>query len=86
MSSVPPPGGPEQRRPLPRAAPSYAARLGSGSVSGLLGKLLCFGVVNGGTLYAVMTQLPLRAATPLLVVLVATIALDVVSSPSARCR
>jgi hypothetical protein len=48
--------------------------------------LLCFGVVNGGTLYAVMTQLPLRAATPLLVVLVATIALDVVSSPSARCR
>jgi hypothetical protein len=48
--------------------------------------LLCFGVVNGGTLYAVMTLLPLRAATPLLVVLVATIALDVVSSPSARCR
>jgi hypothetical protein len=39
---------------------------------------LLLGVVNGGTLYAVMTLLPLRAATPLLVVLVATIAMDVV--------
>jgi arabinogalactan oligomer / maltooligosaccharide transport system permease protein len=66
------------RAPRPSYADRLAERLGSGSVSGLLGKLLFLGVVNGGTLYAVMTLLPLRAWSPLLVVLVATIALDVV--------
>jgi arabinogalactan oligomer / maltooligosaccharide transport system permease protein len=73
-----PNGGSPSREPKTSYADRLADRLGSGSVIGLLGKLLFLGVVNAGTLYAVMTLLPLRAWTPLVVVVVATVALDVV--------
>jgi arabinogalactan oligomer / maltooligosaccharide transport system permease protein len=59
-------------------ADRLADRLGAGSVAGLLLKLLFLGVVNGLTLYAILTLLPLREWTPLAVVIVATIAIDVV--------
>jgi len=59
-------------------ADRLADRLGAGSVAGLLLKLLFLGVVNGLTLYAILTLLPLREWTPLIVVVVATVAIDVV--------
>lgn len=59
-------------------ADRLADRLGAGSVAGLLLKLLFLGVVNGLTLYAILTLLPLREWTPLAVVVIATIAIDVV--------
>ncbi len=76
------PGGPVSGGSPPGPRPSYADRLadrlGSGSISGLLGRLLFLGVVNAGALYAVMTLLPMRAWAPLAVVVVATLALDVI--------
>jgi arabinogalactan oligomer / maltooligosaccharide transport system permease protein len=67
-------------RPPPRGsyADRLADRLGSGSLTGLLAKLLFLGVINGTALYAVTTLLPERAWTPLIVVVVATAALDIV--------
>jgi arabinogalactan oligomer / maltooligosaccharide transport system permease protein len=59
-------------------ADRLAERLGAGSIAGLLLKLLFLGVVNGLTLYAVLTLLPMREWTPLIVVVVATVAIDVV--------
>ena len=59
-------------------ADRLADRLGAGSVAGLLAKLLFLGVVNGLTLYAVLTLLPLREWTPLAVVITATVAIDYV--------
>lgn len=59
-------------------ADRLADRLAAGSVAGLLLKLLFLGVVNGLTLYAILTLLPLREWTPLIVVVVATIAIDLV--------
>jgi arabinogalactan oligomer / maltooligosaccharide transport system permease protein len=59
-------------------ADRLAERLGAGSVVGLLLKLLFLGIVNGLTLYAVLTLVPLREWTALIVVVVATIAIDVV--------
>ena len=76
------PAGPGSGGTSPEPRPSYADRLadrlGSGSIGGLLGKLLFLGVVNAGALYAVMTLLPMRAWAPLAVVVVATLALDVI--------
>jgi len=67
---------------LPGAPVSFADRLadrlGAGSVTGLLLKLLFLGVVNALTLYAILTLLPLREWTPLAVVVIATIAIDYV--------
>ncbi len=57
-------------------ADRLAERLGAGSVAGLLLKFLFLGVVNGLSLYAVLTLLPLREWTPLAVVVLATIAID----------
>lgn len=57
-------------------ADRLAERLGAGSVTGLLLKFLFLGVVNGLSLYAVLTLLPLREWTPLAVVVLATIAID----------
>jgi arabinogalactan oligomer / maltooligosaccharide transport system permease protein len=71
-------GGSSPRAPRPTYADRLAERLGSSSLLGLLGKLLFLGVVNGGALYAILTLLPLRGWTPLAVVLVATLAIDVV--------
>ncbi len=59
-------------------ADRLAERLGAGSVTGLLLKLLFLGVVNALALYAVLTLFPLREWTPLIVVVVATAAIDVV--------
>ncbi|GGI03787.1 ABC transporter permease subunit [Egicoccus halophilus] len=74
-----PAGGPNGRRPSREPfADRLAARLGSNSLTGLFFKLVFLGVVNGLALYAVSTLLPLRAWTPLLVVVVATLALDAV--------
>ncbi|MFA9432089.1 ABC transporter permease subunit [Egicoccus sp. AB-alg2] len=74
-----PAGGPNGRRPARESfADRLAARLGSNSLIGLFGKLVFLGVVNGMGLYAVSTLLPARAWTPLAVVLIATIAIDVV--------
>jgi arabinogalactan oligomer / maltooligosaccharide transport system permease protein len=55
-----------------------AARLGSGSLLGFAGKLLFLGVVNAGWLYAALTLVPARAWTPLIVITIATAALDLV--------
>jgi arabinogalactan oligomer / maltooligosaccharide transport system permease protein len=55
-----------------------AARLGSGSLSGLVAKLAFLCLVNGLALYAVLTLLPERAWTPLVMVVLATAALDLV--------
>ncbi|MCC5948257.1 MAG: ABC transporter permease subunit [Nitriliruptoraceae bacterium] len=55
-----------------------AERVGAGSPVGLLLKLLFLGVVNALTLYAILTLLPLRQWTPLVVVITATLALDVI--------
>jgi arabinogalactan oligomer / maltooligosaccharide transport system permease protein len=71
-------GGSSPHAPRPAYADRLAERLGSSSLLGLLGKLLFLGIVNGGALYAVMTLLPMRAWTPLAVVVVATLAIDVV--------
>jgi arabinogalactan oligomer/maltooligosaccharide transport system permease protein len=59
-------------------ADRLADRLGAGSITGLLLKLLFLGVVNGLTLYAVLTLFPLREWTPLIVVVVATALIDVI--------
>jgi arabinogalactan oligomer / maltooligosaccharide transport system permease protein len=64
--------------PRPTYADRLAERLGSGSVSGLLAKLLFLSAVNGLGLYAVMTLLPLGAWTPLTFVVLATVVIDVV--------
>src|SRR6056297_3392231 len=53
-------------------------RLGSGSLLGLLGKLVFLGVINATALYTVVSLLPDRAWTPIAVVTIATLALDVV--------
>jgi arabinogalactan oligomer / maltooligosaccharide transport system permease protein len=53
-------------------------RLGSGSLTGLVAKLAFLCIVNGLALYAVMTLLPERAWTPLVMVVLATAVLDVV--------
>jgi arabinogalactan oligomer / maltooligosaccharide transport system permease protein len=68
-------GPPPPREPF---ADRLAARLGSASLAGLFGKLVFLGLVNGMALYAISTLLPERAWTPLLVVVVATLALDLV--------
>jgi arabinogalactan oligomer / maltooligosaccharide transport system permease protein len=68
-------GPPPPRDPF---ADRLAARLGSASLAGLFGKLVFLGLVNGMALYAISTLLPERAWTPLLVVVVATLALDLV--------
>ena len=65
-------------------ADRLAERLGAGSVTGLLLKFLFLGLVNGLSLYAVLTLLPLREWTPLAVVVVATIAIDWVYLSSRR--
>jgi arabinogalactan oligomer/maltooligosaccharide transport system permease protein len=74
-----PAGGSGGRRP-PREpfADRLAARLGSASLLGLFAKLVFLGVVNGMAIYAVSTLLPERAWTPLAVVVVATVAIDLV--------
>jgi arabinogalactan oligomer / maltooligosaccharide transport system permease protein len=59
-------------------ADRLAERLGAGSVTGLVLKLLFLSVVNATTLYGILTLLPLREWTALTVMVVATIALDVV--------
>lgn len=59
-------------------ADRLAERLGAGSIPGLLLKLLFLGVVNGLSLYAILTLVPLREWTPLIVVVLATLAIDVV--------
>jgi arabinogalactan oligomer / maltooligosaccharide transport system permease protein len=59
-------------------ADRLADRLGAGSVTGLVLKLTFLGVVNATTLYGILTLLPLREWTALTVMVVATIALDVV--------
>jgi arabinogalactan oligomer / maltooligosaccharide transport system permease protein len=69
-------GGP--RPPREPYADRLAARLGSASLAGLFGKLVFLGAVNGMALYAISTLLPERAWTPLIVVVVATLALDLV--------
>jgi arabinogalactan oligomer / maltooligosaccharide transport system permease protein len=76
QSSTGSPRGPSL--PPPRYVDKLAERLGSGSLSGLVGKLLFLGVVNAGWLYAVLTLFPLRAWTPLIVITLATAALDYV--------
>ncbi len=65
-------------------ADRLADRLGAGSVTGLLLKLLFLGVVNGLSLYAVLTLLPLREWTPLVVVVLATAVIDWVYLSSRR--
>lgn len=72
------PGGSPLRPGPERYVDRLAARLGSGSLVGLVGKLGFLCVVNGLALYAVMTLLPERAWTPLIMVVVATAVLDVV--------
>lgn len=57
-------------------ADRLADRLGSGSLAGLVAKLAFLCLVNGLALYAVMTLLPLRAWTPLALVVVATAVID----------
>jgi arabinogalactan oligomer / maltooligosaccharide transport system permease protein len=78
--AVPRPAGgpPGQRPPREPFADRLADRLGSGSLAGLLGKLVFLGVVNGTTFYAVSNLLPERAWTPLIVVVLATVIIDVV--------
>jgi arabinogalactan oligomer / maltooligosaccharide transport system permease protein len=71
-------GGQKRGLPRPTYADRLADRLGSGSLSGLVAKLLFLSAVNGLGLYAVMTLLPLRAWTPLVFVVLATVVLDVV--------
>jgi arabinogalactan oligomer / maltooligosaccharide transport system permease protein len=71
-------GGGPTGLPRPTYADRLAERLGSGSVSGLLAKLLFLSAVNGLGLYAVMTLLPLGAWTPLTFVVLATVVIDVV--------
>jgi arabinogalactan oligomer / maltooligosaccharide transport system permease protein len=73
-----PAGGPGGRPPREPFADRLAARLGSGSLAGLFGKLVFLGVVNGMALYAVSTLLPERAWTPLAVVVLTTLAIDLV--------
>jgi arabinogalactan oligomer / maltooligosaccharide transport system permease protein len=74
-----PAGGPGGRRPTREPfADRLAARLGSSSLTGLFGKLVFLGVVNGLGLYAVSTLLPERAWTPLAFVVLATLAIDAV--------
>lgn len=75
-SGVSSPGG--GKLPPPTYADRLAARLGSGSLVGLVAKLLFLGVINGSALWAIVTLLPERAWTPIAVVTVATLALDVV--------
>jgi arabinogalactan oligomer / maltooligosaccharide transport system permease protein len=75
LSAGVPPGPPPPREPF---ADRLAARLGSASILGLFGKLVFLGLVNGLALYAISTLLPERAWTPLVVVVAATAALDVV--------
>ncbi len=64
----------------PRA--SYAdrlgARVGSGSLLGLIAKLTFLGVINATALYVLISLVPERAWTPIAVVVIATLALDVV--------
>jgi arabinogalactan oligomer / maltooligosaccharide transport system permease protein len=55
-----------------------ADRLGSGSILGLVGKLAFLCIINGLALYAVMTLLVERAWTPLVMVVLATLVLDLV--------
>jgi len=78
--TAPRPAGEPDGRRFARAsfADRLAARLGSNSVAGLFGKLVFLGVVNGLGLYAVSSLLPARAWTPLAVVVVATLAIDLV--------
>jgi arabinogalactan oligomer / maltooligosaccharide transport system permease protein len=64
--------------PPPTYADRLADRLGSGSLVGLVAKLLFLGVINGSALWAIITLLPDRAWTPIAVVTIATLALDVV--------
>jgi arabinogalactan oligomer / maltooligosaccharide transport system permease protein len=79
-STTPRPPGSD--RPGEPGRPLYvdrlAERLGSGSLTGLVAKLAFLCIVNGLALYAVMTLLPERAWTPLVVVVLATAAIDVV--------
>jgi arabinogalactan oligomer/maltooligosaccharide transport system permease protein len=59
-------------------ADRLAERLGSNSLTGLFAKLVFLGVVNGLGLYAVSTLLPARAWAPLVMVVVATVAIDLI--------
>jgi arabinogalactan oligomer / maltooligosaccharide transport system permease protein len=79
VATTPRPAGSTGPRP-PREpfADRLAARLGSASLAGLAGKFLFLGIVNGMALYAISTLLPERAWTPLAVVVLATLALDLV--------
>ncbi|MFP4311150.1 MAG: ABC transporter permease subunit [Nitriliruptoraceae bacterium] len=59
-------------------ADRLAERVGAGSITGLVVKLLFLGVVNALAFYAVLTLFPLREWTPLIVVVVATALIDVI--------
>jgi arabinogalactan oligomer / maltooligosaccharide transport system permease protein len=75
-TGAPSPGG--GKLPPPTYVDRLAERLGSGSLVGLVAKLLFLGVINGSALWAVITLLPDRAWTPIVVVTLATLALDFV--------
>jgi arabinogalactan oligomer / maltooligosaccharide transport system permease protein len=79
-TAAPPRPGPDggSRPPRPRYVDKLADRLGSGSLLGLLGKLTFLSVVNGMTVYAVMVLFPERAWAPLIMVVLATVVIDVV--------
>jgi arabinogalactan oligomer / maltooligosaccharide transport system permease protein len=70
------PGG--GKLPPPTYGDRLADRLGSGSITGLVLKLLFLGIINAGWLYTVTSLLPERAWTPIIVVTVTTLILDVV--------